>query len=750
MLESFFIDKNILMLLIMPIISPVLLCYILLSFILFCNVQDEVLWFEFQPREDHAPSEIAMNNWLEAPAGKHGFLQMDGKDLAFEDGTPIKFWGVNISSGRAYTEKKQADQWVKHLSKYGVNAVRFHKFTWHGYKEGYSTVLDDKKYQNFDYFNHALREKGIYYGWSHIYGHRVKATDKEKLIAYNEIASLNYPWSHLNGTTSSLINFAEDLQNLNIELTVGMLEHVNPHTGLRYADDPALIFIELQNEDNIFWGAIEKALEQAPTYRALLCKQFSNWLKAKYGTKNKLVEAWGEGNLPEGQSLDKKNIYPTPNHGLFSGKYLEAQKAGRPIEQHIADKMHFLFEKQSEFYTRFEKAIRDTGYKGVIVGSCWQAGMGPSHYYNIYADYQIGMIDRHNYWGGGTGHHLKEGKVKNRAMLSRPGLGILSTGMQQVSDRPFSISEWMNLLPNEWTAEGVPIVGLYGMGLQGWDASFHFGSDHPHYTNTLHTPGVYNVESPLQMAFYPSIARMVYRNDVQEGETISTRNVHIPSLAEGKLGFLETIEQGYDDKFITGDAPAELMAAGKVAVQFSDAYKDYEPTDVSDYWDEENKWVKSNTGELFWDYSEKGYITANTPNSKAVVGFTGNKKIELGDITIKTPNEFACILITALEKDKSIENSKKILITTISRAKNSGMVYNEDQSKVLEVGEAPILMEAVNVNITLSKKITVNCKVQILDHVGRKTGNFVEISENQIQLKGSETKAFYYLIEVGK
>ena len=64
-----------------------------------------------------------------------------------------------------------------------------------------------------------------------------------------------------------------------------MLQHKNQLTGIRYADDPALAFIELQNEDNIFWGAIGKALEQAPTYRALLCKQFSGWLKEKYGSR---------------------------------------------------------------------------------------------------------------------------------------------------------------------------------------------------------------------------------------------------------------------------------------------------------------------------------------------------------------------------------------------------------------------------------------------------------------------------------
>src|SRR5690606_30675354 len=146
----------------------------------------------------------------------------------------------------------------------------------------HSTKITDEKWRRFDYFNHTLREAGIYYSWSHIYGHRLRPADSSRVLAYEEIRDTKFPWSHLNGTTASLVNFAEDLQELNIELTVNMLNHVNPHTGLRYADDPALTFIELQNEDNIFWGAIEQTLKQTPTYRKLLCEKFSKWLRKKY------------------------------------------------------------------------------------------------------------------------------------------------------------------------------------------------------------------------------------------------------------------------------------------------------------------------------------------------------------------------------------------------------------------------------------------------------------------------------------
>ena len=235
--------------------------------------------------------------------------------------------------------------------------------------------------------------------------------------------------------------------------------------------------------------------------------------------RQELEKAWGKENIPEGESLKEQNIYPQPNHGLFSDEYRTATKKNRPMEPDILDKMRFLYETQLDFYRKFEKAVRETGYKGVLVGSCWQAGSGLSHLYNLSADYEVGMIDRHNYYGGGAGgHSYRNRRVKNKSMMKSPGSGLLSAGFQQVEDRPFSFSEWMALVPNEWTAEAGPIIAVYGMGLQGWDGSFSFATDIPRFSRLLESErhGVYNATSPLHMGLYPALARMVYRNDVKE------------------------------------------------------------------------------------------------------------------------------------------------------------------------------------------------------------------------------------------
>jgi hypothetical protein len=713
------------------------------------KVQNTTNWFPFSPTNTVEPGAIGMQNWLDAPAGKHGFVQNKDDKLVFENGEVVKLWGTNICSRLPYVNEEKADSFVNFVAKYGVNAVRFHKFSWYAYHNNKSTEFDPEKFERFDYFQARLREKGIYYGWSHIYGHRVMPDDSSRLLAYSEIKNLKYPWSHLNGSTASLVNFAPDLQELSIELTVNMLNHVNPHTGLRYADDPALAFIEFQNEDNIFWSAIERSLEQAPTYRAMLNKQFSQWLKKKYGNQITLEKAWGKENIREGESLEKENIFPQPSHGLFSHEYETAVKENRSMATHILDKMRFLYEKQVDFYKKFEIAVRETGYKGVLVGSCWQAGSGISHLYNLHADYEVGMIDRHNYFGGGAGgHRLTEGTVKNTPLVSLPGSGLLSSGLQDVINRPFSFSEWMSLVPNEWTAEAASLIAVYGMGLQGWDASFSFATDIPRFSRYLESEGhgVYNATSPLHMGLYPALARMIYRKDVTESPVIATRNVHVPSLAEGKLGFSDMVKQGYDDKSFSGTVSPEMLAVGRFPVSFKDDYLDTEIPDVSGYWNEEIKTVASVTGELKWSYGEKKYVSVDTKGTKGIVGFVPNEKVTLGDWEIETENPFAVIFITDLSEKGDLSTAEKILVTAIARARNTGMEYeySERETVLKSKGDKPLLLEPVKA--TISAKNLENFEVLMLDHDGLVTGRKVPVQNGNFTIDGAEYRTMYYLI----
>ncbi len=381
-------------------------------------------WFAFAPADDTGPSVISMDQWLDKPAGAHGGVRMAGDHFEFEDKTPVKFWGLNLSYGSGCApEKKAAEFTAARFANYGVNGVRLHKFTYPADQMGIGDPTDATKMtpeglDRLDYFAAQLKSNGVYFGWSHTYGFHVCPGNRARLLAYDEIER------NLKGNTYGFVNFAEDVQDLMIEMVVNLLHHRNPYTGLTYAQEPALSFIELQNEDDIFFYTSERAFTACPSYRKHFAARFSDWLAARYGTQEKLRQAWS-GALKPGESLEAKNIEPQTNPWFFGQDHLPSQSGG--ARRRLLDAAAWLHEIQNRFYARFARAIRDAGYRGPLCGSPWQAPAMLPHYCNLRSDALVGYVDRHNYFGGGLFD----------SMLAHPGSGYFSSGLQQVANRPF-------------------------------------------------------------------------------------------------------------------------------------------------------------------------------------------------------------------------------------------------------------------------------------------------------------------------
>jgi len=386
-------------------------------------------------------------------------------------------------------------------------------------------------------------------------------------------------------------------------------------------------------------------------------------------------------------------------------------------------------------------AIRKAGYDGEILGSNWQAGRAYSHYANLHSDYRVGLIDRHNYFGGGRGRVFKAD-----SMLARAGSGMLSSGLQQAGDRPFMLSEWIHVFPSEWGVEGPAIIGAYGMGLQGWDTSYLFqNGDQATFSRSLGGSD-WDVMAPQILGVFPAVSRQVLRGDALESTLVANRNVHTPSLFQAKLGFSERVSQGYDDKELdSSSVPAGALAVARCTVSFSPEWRETAPFDLKKYFEE--GFLVSSTKQLRWKEANEpagGFFTLDTPATKAVVGFAASRPCDLGELTITSQSRFAVIYVTAIEHEATLGNAKRLLAVVMARARNTSMKFSPAGNELMVKGASPVLMEPVRVDLVWRGRPIQ--QVNILNHDGVRTGKTLQALNNQFTLDGQTDQTPYYEI----
>jgi hypothetical protein len=700
---------------------------------------DHSQWFPFSPSDTKAKSKIGMHDWV-----------INQKKPA------KKIWGTNVVYTLVAPTQKDAEIRTHFFAKYGINGIRLHKLTnpsWEGLGSHHNaSAYDPEKMARFDYWLYQLNQAGITYGFSPIWDLKVMEGDKDRLVAYDEMVAVN-PQKPV---TSSLVWFAKDVQDLHIETLTNLLNHKNPHSQLRYAEDPALNFIEIQNEDNAFFYNFFPTVRKHPTYHKILAEQFSDWLSEKYRRHSNLVNAWGasavdtfkkEGAFPNEQ-LNARNISPILNPWLYDNQATKGYRAKR-----LQDTAEFLFFKQQEYYARARKAIRDTGFKGIIVSSNWQAGSKGAHFLNLLSDSTNGIIDRHNYQGGAKGtpdHIVKSGfTLNNYTMLGNPGSGLLSVGMQQVKDLPFMYSEWLAVVPSEWAAADTSIIAIYGFGLQGWDMSYHFASSGDRFSTQLSYPGEnkFNNLTPVGIGLYPILSRMILRGDITEATPIATRRLSKKQALQNQYDFTNTLTQEHDIKLFSGTPHHTALAAGKVLIEFTpeksqstidDWKKDYLKINTDN-----SKTISSSTNELTWTYTEgtqKGFIEVNSKGTQGIIGFTKNNTYTFDDISITPKSPYSVILTTAKSPTGTLNTDKEALIIAIARVHNTHMKIIG--SLISNVGEAPMIIEPVKATMTFTRKGT----IIVLDHDGIPTGKTYPLDNGIFELDTERDKTIYYLV----
>ena len=264
--------------------------------------------FPFVISYDGPDNASSMAHLLDAPAGKHGFVRVeDGRFVT--DAGPIRLNGTNLTGPANFPSHEDADQMASRLARFGFNCVRLHYFDakYGNFREEKmqgiiaddpttQRNLDPAQLERFDYMIAALKERGIYVN---INLHVARMWDDRDGFP----AKSGRP-----GMDKGLDNFEPRMIELQKEYARKLLTHVNPYTGLAYANDPCVALIELNNENALLRQYVGGAIDRLPDpYATELRRQWNEWLRKKYETTAALHAAWtwvdtplGNEQIPEG------------------------------------------------------------------------------------------------------------------------------------------------------------------------------------------------------------------------------------------------------------------------------------------------------------------------------------------------------------------------------------------------------------------------------------------------------------------
>ena len=397
---------------------------------------------------------------LDAPAGKHGFVEAKNGHLYFEDGTRARFLGFNVATRSNTPDHETADKMAERFASMGVNIIRLHAAdapvgeepgSWSSCKEaplldyesGTSRKFNPEGLDRFDYFVAKLKEKGIYLHIDLIVAREFLPGDE-----------LDYP-----GGAPSCIKrhgmYNERLIQLQKEYARELLCHVNPYTGLALIDDPAVVTVQINNEDSaIKWVMGADADDQMKPYRDEVQKRFNEYLLMKYYTRERLKEAWTHDGccaLGEDEDPVKGTV-----RGVEGGFY---QPVNDPAGEwdawegpaRYADFMEFGILMNRKFYQDMKDYLHSLGVKVPIVTSNLIAGAADVYGHtdgdlmenNSYYNHPLLPVQNNTYMVAGPSEY-----VSNNPLTVQKGVGSMATTLLSlasvavVKGKPFMLSEW--------------------------------------------------------------------------------------------------------------------------------------------------------------------------------------------------------------------------------------------------------------------------------------------------------------------
>ncbi|HNR40666.1 MAG TPA: hypothetical protein PKL65_00410 [Bacteroidales bacterium] len=621
-------------------------------------------WFDFViPDTDSLSNDIDMSFLNESVAGASGFVTV--KDGHFIDGKGerIRFFGTNLTFGSCFPDRETAVKIAARLRKLGMNVVRFHHMDNQSAPNGIwdkdRKNLDPGQLEKLDWLIYQLKIHGIYTNINTHVSYTYPGMD------YKDIEQFNYG--------KAIDNFYRPYIEMQKVYAEKLLKHVNIYTGNAYSEEPAVAFVEINNENSLLsnWALLPR-LNSA--HMKNLITQWQLWLRSN----------------PE---YSKKEGYNNDLIDIIANYGTKATSTAKEMMWAFLMNTEISYAKEMSEFLRNKLRVRalisesQASYSGAA-GILREAES---------SDY----IDMHAYWEHpsfpGRSWSPTDWLIRNTSMVSdRKGGTLLSFDQHRVKGMPLTISEYDHPAPSFFCAEMFPMINSISA-FQDFDGIYHFTFNQPfdegRINNFFSSAG-----HPLKQVFVPAGAVLFRMGAVQPGRQTISLNMP-PGAVLGEL-----VESGGELRLHGSNMRSVWKKYGAheslIALHRMDVNMEASNPGLSESVSEPAGPWESDTGEIIWDNndSSNAVFKVKTPSARVAAGYIGGKAVELGSITVEmdaTPFNWATVTITSLD-GKPLEVSSRILLSAAGRAENTDMKWNEGKTTVGSGwGEAPTKVEGI-------------------------------------------------------
>ncbi len=648
-----------------------------------------------------------------APAGRYGrvIATRQGK-FAFEKrATPARFYGVNFCFTAQYLPHEMADRLAERLARLGYNAVRIHHYESQLVERGPGGPrLKAEQLDQLDYFFAALKRHGIYV-----------TTD---LFVSRPVALADIYDGETGPITQDEFKMAVHVNDRAFEnykaFARALLDHENPYTKLRYADDPALAWLSLVNEDcpGNFISGLKGGL------RDDWQRAWNHWLAARYPNRESLARALG--NLKGDQDAAKGTVPLASIYGRLPA---------------VIAFNTFLAEVERDFFERTRHFLRDELHCKALLTDC-NAWSNPVQLQAVRGGFDY--VDDHFYvdhpqfmerpWS-------LPSRCANTSPIAGGATGGRSCAFTRVFGKPFTITEFNYSSPGRFRGVGGILTGALGA-VQDWDGLWRFA--YSHNRENVERPGAMNYfdvsADPLNQAAERASLCLFLRGDLrparhavaiasEPGELLKQTNTSRDKtpLWHGmawvtRVGWLlgsETKATRNDLPLAFSGSETNLFASG-METTLIDTFRERGWLSESNRTDFKKNTFQSENGEVTIDAAEN---TLTLDTTRTAGGFApAGKRIETRAATIEIVKTDATVWVSSLD-GKPITTSKRLLITHLTDLQNSGTRYGDRNRQILQSwGQLPHLVRAGRATVTLRLKNADRAKVHALAVNGKRIG----------------------------